>query len=543
MAILLNVVLWAIAVVLIVYEVGLIQAYPAGDDESQGGDRRMQYVAAVVEYPALGDPTKEDPQLVIGANCERYIRFMRQARDQSADIIVFPECGLTSMNLPPTREQLRKVLTPIPELQNNPCDDDTAAQVLRNLSCATREARMYTVINIAEIEECANRTGCPDDGALFYNTDVAFDRNGTIVAKYRKYNLFVEPGFNVTEMPEAVTFDTDWGGRVGLLTCQDFLYQEPARTLVEDLHVTDIAYPVAWFNELPFLVATSVQAGWSAARRVSVLASGLHRPRAGNAGSGVYQAGGRPLVAALPTADNVGAGQLLIAPVPITRAPPLETRPTAAPPAPLPVRASHIHVKSSEAGDLLLYQDYLAPYHAVELLPGAKHAVRICHAGDASVGAATFCCDVDAEIDLSTPPPSSLLPYRYMAGIFSGVRNFGGVKTAGIKVCGIMACGGETDAGGEMCGLWNTSLSAATATLHRAIVAANLTASTTFHLPISLTGELLPVAADKLRYNADWHGASVQIESPVTDLLVLALWARDTTLDGDQPVGASATAA
>jgi hypothetical protein len=46
---------------------------------------------------------------------------------QGADIIVFPECGLTTIYLPESRSELRPLLTPIPDptQRKNPCLDSS----------------------------------------------------------------------------------------------------------------------------------------------------------------------------------------------------------------------------------------------------------------------------------------------------------------------------------------------------------------------------------------------------------------------------------
>jgi predicted amidohydrolase len=149
---------------------------------------------------------------------------------------------------------------------------------LKKISCAARNNEIYVVLNIAEKEACTEP--CPDD-KVFYNSNVVFDRTGKIIARYlvllhnnyyckiylailyvnylitfyryRKTHLYEEPRFNVTAVPEVVTFDTDFGVKFGTFICFDILFSEPALNLTRDLQVTDIVYPTAWFSTLPFL--------------------------------------------------------------------------------------------------------------------------------------------------------------------------------------------------------------------------------------------------------------------------------------------------
>ena len=85
-----------------------------------------------------------------------------------------------------------------------------------------------------------------------FNSAIAFDRQGKIIAHYHKYNLYGSEKIKLTkpDYPMAVEFETDFGIRVGLLICFDINFLEPVNHL-DDVDV--IAYPVAWTDELPFL--------------------------------------------------------------------------------------------------------------------------------------------------------------------------------------------------------------------------------------------------------------------------------------------------
>lgn len=90
-------------------------------------------------------------------------------------------------------------------------------------------AQTYTLINLVEKENCENNiNGCPNDGYLLFNTNIVFDRNGTIISRYRKYNLYIEPLMNITEKPNIETFTTDFGVEFGHFVCFDILFETPA---------------------------------------------------------------------------------------------------------------------------------------------------------------------------------------------------------------------------------------------------------------------------------------------------------------------------
>lgn len=104
---------------------------------------------------------------------------MLQARTLGADIIVFPEDGLTGDNKC-SREEIYPYLQQIPEIGSNPCLESSAGSVLAQLSCLARKNQLYVVLDLGEVAYCTNgTTNCPGDGRFQYNTQVAFDYSGT----------------------------------------------------------------------------------------------------------------------------------------------------------------------------------------------------------------------------------------------------------------------------------------------------------------------------------------------------------------------------
>jgi predicted amidohydrolase len=69
------------------------------------------------------------------------------------------------------------------------------------------------------------------DGGLVYNTAVVIDRTGRIAGKYRKVHLPLAEGEEgITPGSDYAVFDTDFG-RIGVVTCWDNWFVEPARIL------------------------------------------------------------------------------------------------------------------------------------------------------------------------------------------------------------------------------------------------------------------------------------------------------------------------
>ena len=151
---------------------------------------------------------------------------------QGIDIIIFPEYGLAP-GLLVSRDVIYPFLEEVPDPRRtawNPCDSNTSKNkdFQQRLSCMARKYGLYLVANLGTIESCdpKRERQCPDDGHYQYNTNVAFDPTGRLVARYRKYHTFFS---------ERVTFDTpvtiDYSffdtpfGRFGTFVCFDALFR------------------------------------------------------------------------------------------------------------------------------------------------------------------------------------------------------------------------------------------------------------------------------------------------------------------------------
>ena len=108
---------------------------------------------------------------------------------------------------------------------------------------------MYIVVNLPTLEERSDINGTM---IVYYNTNIALDRSGRLVAKYRKYHLYGEILMSKIDSPDISYFETDFGIKIGMFICFDINYESPANNLT-NLGIDTIAYSVAWFDELPFL--------------------------------------------------------------------------------------------------------------------------------------------------------------------------------------------------------------------------------------------------------------------------------------------------
>lgn len=300
------------------------------------------------------------------------------------DIIIFPESCLNEFD----------TALEIPDPKSNviPCDsaDYPDGNLLKTLSCAAKANQRYLVINLTEKSKCPDEQmiinkdprdcAARPDKMSYYNVNVALDRKGAVISRYRKFNLFGER-VDKPHAPEAVAFETDFGVTFGHFICFDLMFQKPALELVRVMNITDIIFPSMWFSEIPFLSAVQVQQNWAFKNRVNLLAAGASNPKVGSTGTGIYAAQYGSLAS---TMAGTAETKLYTAIVP--------KRTTAI------TNFEHTAVKHTpeEMKDLFLKRDQLDRYTTDPLvIPSAAGLQRvtknICNDG--------LCCDFDVSYD------------------------------------------------------------------------------------------------------------------------------------------------
>ncbi|XP_006834785.1 PREDICTED: pantetheinase [Chrysochloris asiatica] len=256
------------------------------------------FIAAVYEHAvvlgntSLTPVSREEALALMNQNLDLLEGAITSAAMQGAHIIVTPEDGIYGWHF--TRDALYPYLEDIPDPQVNwiPCNDPNRfghTPVQERLSCLAKNNSIYVVANIGDKKLChTSDPQCPSDGRYQYNTNVVFDSEGKLVARYHKQNLFMgEVQFNSPKMAEVVTFNTTFG-RFGIFTCFDILFHDPAVTLVKDFHVDTILFPTAWMNVLPHLSAVEFHSAWAMGMGVNFLAANIHHPMMKMTGSGIY---------------------------------------------------------------------------------------------------------------------------------------------------------------------------------------------------------------------------------------------------------------
>ncbi|XP_062556375.1 vanin-like protein 1 [Armigeres subalbatus] len=388
------------------------------------------YVVGVVEFRAELDNMPIATRT--GIHLEAYKELMRSDEAKLTDIVVFPELTLNSLEDP--------VTVPNPDDSIIPCEPDSP-DLISQLSCLAIEVGKYIVINLSETSDCDSLPAndprpCDPTADLRFNTNVVFDRNGTVIARYRKFNLFQEPGTNVTYLPELVTFDTDFGVRFGVMTCFDLLFVDPTLQLVK-LGVKDFVFPAWWVSEPPFLTSVQIFESWAYGNNVNLIVSGTNKNLAGSTGTGVFN-GRNGAVFSLIT----GEATRKIFPVRVPKFQDIDNSPTVS------LQNQSETVSGRYEGNLLneihMGTDFPERFTTVLIYPEQTIKVfnrTVCN-GD-------FCCDFF--IDFETDSMQNV-SHLYRLSAFDGVRTFQGYADAHVSICGVITCLDETL---SSCGLPN----------------------------------------------------------------------------------------
>lgn len=231
-----------------------------------------------------------DPTALLASNLAQYLEIMTNA-PANLDIIVFSEMTLNQL----------ETAYEIPEIEEkiSPCDNDSYPpdNLLKRISCGAKEHQRYVVVNMVTKAKCPDsdmidqkdprKCTDRDDGFSYYNTNVVFDRNGTLISRYRKFNLFGER-VDKPFKPSMVYFDTDFGVRFGHVICFDLQFRYPALELVRSHNITDFVFPSMWYSEIPFLTAVQLQHSWAYSNNINLLAAGANNPAVASTGTGIF---------------------------------------------------------------------------------------------------------------------------------------------------------------------------------------------------------------------------------------------------------------
>ena len=201
--------------------------------------------------------------------------------------------------------------------------------ILRKISCLAAENNLYVAINLVTLENTnspndlkiasngdpvsseldtlkqsdqlindkltdqlkkIDKEQSPKNGKLedylLFNTELVFDNQGELVAKYKKFNLFNEKELNRTEL-QLATFATPYG-KFGIAVCSDLLFEQPIKDLAEKEKIDHLILSSAWFMDLPALAGLDLQAALAIKYKINVLSANQRNFSRGAFGSAIF---------------------------------------------------------------------------------------------------------------------------------------------------------------------------------------------------------------------------------------------------------------
>ena len=161
--------------------------------------------------------TNSTPSATILFNAHHFVQL---ASASHAELISFPEFSLMGdytfdCDAPSDLEAYSEVVGP--------------AQT--KIECLTSLFTPLQVIGCLVPHKHISYNTVEKDGSNYYNTQVV-TFNYTIVARYRKYNVFYKNCFDSPSL-ELVTFNVSSSYRFGIFTCYDILFSTPKEDLVK----------------------------------------------------------------------------------------------------------------------------------------------------------------------------------------------------------------------------------------------------------------------------------------------------------------------
>ncbi|KAG1683094.1 Pantetheinase [Nymphon striatum] len=199
----------------------------------------------------------------------------------------------------------------------NPCTDlfrIPRNDVLIRMSCAAKRKGIVVAFNYASRLPCniSKEKTCPSDHTYLFNTEIVFNSDGILLARYHKRHLFGESLLNPALTFEYTTFKTSFG-KFGIFVCYDIAFKE-AQTLVKKYDVDNIIYSTHWLDIYPTFTAVDVQSSFARKNQVNMLAANCHQPYSGAVGSGIYSGKYGAVNYTMNTSDKP---KLLVSKVPI----------------------------------------------------------------------------------------------------------------------------------------------------------------------------------------------------------------------------------
>jgi predicted amidohydrolase len=198
-----------------------------------------QVKVAVVQWNAGVTPigvTNEQARRVMDRNREALGQKIREAAQNGAKFVVAPEFAIPNYpdlpGVPDNENNFRNRADILPYVEER---NGATAEYFGRLA---RELGIYIHVGYAERDALTDR---------YFNSVLALDSSGAVVASYRKVNLFHIEGNFVDAGREALTYESPVG-RVGLLICAD-VYCSPLLQAYRQARVDVLVLSTSWAQE------------------------------------------------------------------------------------------------------------------------------------------------------------------------------------------------------------------------------------------------------------------------------------------------------
>ncbi|KAI4454854.1 biotinidase-related [Holotrichia oblita] len=437
------------------------------------------YRAAVVEYYPVQDYNLTPDERTV-ANVKNYVKLIDELDDSNLDIVVFPEWTITK-GVSSKRKTLVEISIEVPEKSEGavPCGDNSYPQFFNDLSCLAKNHSTYLVVNLLEKKNCTS-DDCASDNWNLYNTNVVFDRSGTVIQKYRKFNPFGEPEMNITKEAEIATFETDF----------------------------DVTF------------ALQAQEMYAIENDVVLLASGANSAEQGSGGSGIFQ--GKLGAVQLDLISNDGS-KVIVANV-------LKEWDSSTVLAEDTDNEADIDKLGKEMDSFHLKHDNVSVYGGYRMV--AEELSGTFRYNDVE-------CQVSWKMSYQNITENH---YDYALLYYSGVRSFDRVRDGGIDVCAVVFCQdlNENNEDYSNCGSRYSSYDTIqwTYTIEEITISANFTVSdSAIQYPSTLLSSIRPLDKTDYEWSSQYYDnnkivqKTIKLTKPQDRLLVFGIYGRDFSRD------------
>lgn len=267
---------------------------------------RATAIEHVTVYATSSVKSDEEAAAIMHQNLDILEVELVNAAAAGSDLVVFPEMALTSLTF--SRVEMAHFLITLPEVGTKLHVGDnfdgalnnhsirTATEVLTRVATMAVNNGVYLVFNWGDRFPCPADVPCPPDGHLQYNTELAVDPAGTLVAKYYKLHTFNATEFDSPPVSDPVYFNMTTAGvvtKIGLMVCFDSMFARPVVELMRFHGVTDFAVSHWWVNQNALMNAVTWFQAVSRTYGVNLIvaASVWDKIYPWGSGSGIFSAG------------------------------------------------------------------------------------------------------------------------------------------------------------------------------------------------------------------------------------------------------------